>query len=219
MKAFVISIPGHEDSQLHADKCIQSVEDTNSELDIEKFTAIVPETMWQVDWKWPYTKKKVCPTTGMTLKAYKTYDMTKRIAAAGSHYKLWQKSVELNETIMILEHDAIFYRQFKPFEFEGGAISINNPDHATFNWKLYDKLDNSGEQEVPWVADKNIPQGLPGHSAYIIKPDAAEKVCSLQDRIGWWPNDAIMCKQLCTWLRSYKPYFTKVQGIKSTTSK
>ena len=28
MKAFVISIPGHEDSQLHADKCIQSVEDT-----------------------------------------------------------------------------------------------------------------------------------------------------------------------------------------------
>jgi len=219
MKAFVISIPGHKDSQLHADKCIQSVEDTNSELDIEKFTAIVPETMWQVDWKWPYSKKKVCPTTGMTLKAYKTYDMSKRIAAAGSHYKLWQKSVELNETIMILEHDAIFYRQFKPFEFEGGAISINNPDHATFNWKLYDKLDNSGEQEVPWVADQTIPQGLPGHSAYIIKPDAAEKVCSLQDTIGWWPNDAIMCKQLCTWLRSYKPYFTKVQGIKSTTSK
>jgi GR25 family glycosyltransferase involved in LPS biosynthesis len=219
MKAFVISIPGHQDSQTHADTCIQSVKDTNSELDIEKFTAIVPETMWQVDWKWPYTKKKVCPTTGMTLKAYKTYDMSKRIAAAGSHYKLWQKSVELNETIMILEHDAIFTRQFKPFKFEGGAISINNPDHATFNWKLYDKLDNSGEQEVPWVADKNIPQGLPGHSAYIIKPDAAEKICSLQDTIGWWPNDAIMCKQLCTWLRSYKPYFTKVQGIKSTTSK
>ena len=219
MKAFVISIPGHQDSQIHADTCIQSVKDTNSELDIEKFTAIVPETMWQVDWKWPYSKKKVCPTTGMTLKAYKTYDMSKRIAAAGSHYKLWQKSVELNETIMILEHDAIFTRQFKPFKFEGGAISINNPDHATFNWKLYDKLDNSGEQEVPWVADKNIPQGLPGHSAYIIKPDAAEKICSLQDTIGWWPNDAIMCKQLCTWLRSYKPYFTKVQGIKSTTSK
>ena len=116
MKAFVISIPGHQDSQIHADTCIQSVKDTNSELDIEKFTAIVPETMWQVDWKWPYTKKKVCPTTGMTLKAYKTYDMSKRIAAAGSHYKLWQKSVELNETIMILEHDAIFTRQFKPFE-------------------------------------------------------------------------------------------------------
>ena len=141
------------------------------------------------------------------------------IATFFSHYNLWWNCVMLNEPILILEHDAIFTRQFKPFKFEGGAISINNPDHATFNWKLYDKLDNSGEQEVPWVADKNIPQGLPGHSAYIIKPDAAEKICSLQDTIGWWPNDAIMCKQLCTWLRAYKPYFTKVQGIKSTTSK
>ena len=26
---------------------------------------------------------------------------------------------------MILEHDAIFTRQFKSFDFEGGAISIN----------------------------------------------------------------------------------------------
>lgn len=219
MKAFVISIPGHEDSQLHADRCIQSVEDTNSELDIEKFTAIVPETMWQVDWCWPHTKKKQCPNTGMTLKAYKTYDMTKRIAAAGSHYRLWEKCVELNEPIIVLEHDAIFTRQFAPFEFEGGAISINNPDHATFNWKLYNKLDDSGEQEVPWVADEQIPQGLPGHSAYIIKPWAAKEVIELQDTLGWWPNDAIMCKQLCPWLRAYKPYFTKVQGIKSTTSK
>jgi len=219
MKAFIIAIPDHKDSQLHADMCIQSVVDTASQLDIQKFTAIVPETMWDVDWRWPYTKKKICPDTGMTLKAYKTYDMIKRIAAAGSHYKLWQKSIELNETIMILEHDAIFVRQFKPFDFNGGAISINNPDHATFNWKLYNKLDESGEQEVPWVADKNIPQGLPGHSAYIIKPEAAKKIIELQETIGWWPNDAIMCKQLCPWLRAYKPYFTKVQGIKSTTSK
>jgi GR25 family glycosyltransferase involved in LPS biosynthesis len=219
MKAYIISIPGHDDSQRHADACIRSIIDTESEIDVEKFTAIVPETMWNVNWKWPYTKKTICPTTGMTLKAYKTYDMTKRIAAAGSHYALWQECVRVNEPIMILEHDAIFVRQFKPFEFEGGAISINNPDHATFNWKLYNELDNSGEQEVPWVADKSIPQGLPGHSAYIIKPEAAKEIIQLQEVIGWWPNDAIMCKQLCPWLRSYKPYFTKVQGIKSTTSK
>lgn len=219
MQAFIIAIPGHEDSQLHADRCIKSIIDTNSWIDVQKFDAITPDKMWEVNWKWPYTKKKQCPTTGMTLKAYKTYDMTKRIAAAGSHYKLWQKAIELNQPIMVLEHDAIFTRQFKPFDFEGGAISINNPDHATFNWKLYNKLDDSGEQEVPWVADESIPQGLPGHSAYIIKPEAAKEVCELQDVVGWWPNDAIMCKQLCPWLRAYKPYFTKVQGIKSTTSK
>ncbi len=219
MKAYIITIDDHDDSQSHADRCIQSITDTNSQIEVEKFTAITPNTMWKINWKWPYNKKSVCPTTGMILKAYKTYDMSKRIAAAGSHYKLWEKSVELNETIMILEHDAIFTRQFKPFEFSGGAISINNPDHATFNSKLYDALDNSGEQQVPWVTDKSIPQGLPGHSAYIIKPEAAKEIIKIQDTIGWWPNDAIMCKQLCPWLRTYKPYFTKVQGIKSTTSK
>lgn len=219
MKAFVITIEGHNESQLHADKCIQSVINTYSEIDIEKFKAITPETMWKVDWKWPYTKKKTCPTTGLLLKAYKTYDMNKRIAAAGSHYRLWQKCIELNEPIMILEHDAIFTRQFIPFEFDGLAISINDPDHATFNSKLYSNINNSGAQEVPWVADQTIPQGLPGHSAYIIKPQGAKQIIELQNNIGWWPNDAIMCKQLCPWLRVYKPYYTKVQGIKSTTSK
>lgn len=219
MRAYVISIPGHDDSQKHADNCIRSIIDTHSELDVEKFDAITPETMWKVDWKWPYSKKSICPSTGMTLKAYKTYDMTKRIAAAGSHYKLWQKCVEENKPIMILEHDAIFTRQFTPFDFDGLALSINDPDHATFNSKLYNKLNNTGVQEVPWVADKNIPQGLPGHSAYILKPEGAKKIIELQDSIGWWPNDAIMCKQLCPWLRVHKPYYTKVQGIKSTTSK
>ena len=198
MRAYIISIPGHEDSQKHADKCIQSIIDTYSEIDVEKFDAIVPENMWEVNWKWPYRKKIKCPTTGMTLKAYKTYDMTKRIAAAGSHFKLWQKCVEENNPIMILEHDAIFTRQFIPFEFDGLAISINDPDHATFNSKLYDKLHNNGVQEVPWVTDESIPQGLPGHSAYIIKPEGAKKIIELQESIGWWPNDAIMCKQLCS---------------------
>ena len=90
MQAFVIAIPGHEDSQLHADRCIQSIIDTKSWIDVQKFDAITPENMWEVDWKWPYTKKKTCPTTGMTLKAYKTYDMTKRIAAVVVS-RLWQK--------------------------------------------------------------------------------------------------------------------------------
>ena len=72
---------------------------------------------------------------------------------------------------------------------------------------------------MPWVAPENIPQGLPGHSAYVITPWAAKDIIEKQDRIGWWPNDAIMCRQLCEWLYVFKPYFTKTQGIKSTTSK
>ena len=35
------------------------------------------------------------------------------MAASISHMRLWQHCIDINEPIMILEHDAIFQRQFK----------------------------------------------------------------------------------------------------------
>jgi hypothetical protein len=74
-----------------------------------------------------------------------------------------------------------------------------------------------GVNPVPWVTDRIIPQGLPGNSAYVIKPWAAQQLIDAQHSIGWWPNDAIMCRQLFDWLRVVKPYYTRVQGLASTT--
>ena len=45
MQAFVIYIQNHEDSEKHSDRCVQSIIDTESHLDIEKFPAITPENM------------------------------------------------------------------------------------------------------------------------------------------------------------------------------
>ena len=95
------------------------------------------------------------------------------------------------------------------------SLLIFNKDQQS---KDYSNKLNEGFNSVPWVAPENIPQGLPGHSAYVITPWAAQDIIKKQDSIGWWPNDAIMCKQLCEWLYVYKPFFTKTQGIKSTTS-
>jgi hypothetical protein len=127
----------------------------------------------------------------------------------------------MNEPIMILEHDALFIKKFTAQETSAkvvGAYSINDPKGATFKSKDYSNKLKEGFNSVPWVAPENIPQGLPGHSAYVITPWAARDIIQKQDSIGWWPNDAIMCKQLCNWLYVYKPFFTKTQGIKSTTS-
>ena len=127
----------------------------------------------------------------------------------------------MNEPIMILEHDAIFTKKFTSQETSSilvVAYRINDPRGATFKAKDYHNNLVDGFNKVPWVAPENIPQGLPGHSAYVITPWAAKDIIEKQDRIGWWPNDAIMCRQLCDWLYVYKPYFTKTQGIKSTTS-
>ena len=110
MEAYVIYIQGHEDSEKFSDRCVQSIIDTESELTVEKFPAITPENMWQVNYTWPLRKKKVCEKTKLLLSAYKTYDNNKRIAAAQSHYMLWRKCATLNRPILILEHDAIFIK-------------------------------------------------------------------------------------------------------------
>jgi len=204
----------------YAERCLQSIQDTESEIEATLFDATTPETIFPVAWTWPTGKKITCSKTNLLLTPYKTYDNNKRIAAAQSHYKLWKHCVGINEPIMILEHDAIFTHKFEApsTTLNVGAYSINDPKGATFKSKDYSNKLKEGFNTVPWVAPENIPQGLPGHSAYVITPWAARNIIEKQDSIGWWPNDAIMCKQLCEWLYVYKPFFTKTQGVKSTTS-
>ena len=221
MKAFIITLMNDAWSLSYAERCLQSIQDTESEIQATLFDATTPQTIFPVVWSWPTGKKITCSKTNLFLKPYKTYDINKRIAAAQSHFRLWQMCVSLNESIMILEHDALFTNTFiaPKTEKEIGAYSINNPIGATFKAKDYHNNLVDGFNKVPWIAPQNIPQGLPGHSAYVITPWAAKDIIEKQERIGWWPNDAIMCRQLCEWLYVYKPYFTKTQGIKSTTSK
>ena len=216
MKAYIITLT-NDNSQSYTKKCIESINETESMLDVELFDATTPSTLFDVNWTWPISKKKICPYTGMTLKAYKNADINKRVACAQSHYRLWQKCVELDETICILEHDAVFVRKFEPFEFDGGAVALNSPIKATFMSEAYDAALTDGVNDIPYVTDQSIPQGLPGNSAYIIKPWAAKELIDKQNEIGWWPNDAIMCRQLFPWLKIVKPYYTQVQDIKSTT--
>ena len=220
MKAFIITLMKDVWSLSYAERCLQSIQDTESEIEATLFDATTPETIFPVAWTWPTGKKITCSKTNLLLTPYKTYDNNKRIAAAQSHYKLWKHCVGINEPIMILEHDAIFTHKFEApsTTLNVGAYSINDPKGATFKSKDYSNKLKEGFNTVPWVAPENIPQGLPGHSAYVITPWAARNIIEKQDSIGWWPNDAIMCKQLCEWLYVYKPFFTKTQGTKSTTS-
>ena len=82
-----------------------------------------------------------------------------------------------------------------------------------------DELPEIKHFEAPWIDKEEIPQGLPGNSAYIITPAAARQLIDMTNQIGIWPNDALMCKQLLPdILWSAYPYYTKVQGNKSTTS-
>jgi|TARA_B110000858_G_scaffold194706_1_gene249618 GR25 family glycosyltransferase involved in LPS biosynthesis len=187
--------------------------------------------------------------SGLKLSAYPTKDLRKRISCFLSHYSLWRLCFQMKEPIMILEHDALFLRTFNFEDISarvtGNILGLNDPIGATRRANVYHnhcktryeniltgwQMDNAGKNKkerspeyqlftAPNVDNDNqIPQGLAGNSAYVIRPEGAANLMGLVAEHGFWPNDAIMCKQLLPkQLMQIYPYVTKVQGTTSTTS-
>ena len=161
----------------------------------------------------------------MIKSAYTTADPRKRISCFVSHWYLWQKCVKLNEMILILEHDSRFIKKlpadstFARADFD--IIGINDPSMATRKSKLYhdmilERVDFF--QPVPRIDEFNIPQGLAGNSAYVIKPAGAKLMLELSQEYGMWPNDALMCYQLVPKLGVTRNFYTRIQGLRSTTT-
>ena len=226
MKSYIITLPTDASKQ-SANRCINS-----ANFGIEIFDATTPETLIDLPgmWTYPTDDSQERWESGMYITAYKTNVLEKRIACFMSHYRLWKRCAELDETIMILEHDAVFTRSFDyntiKDKFIGDILGLNDPTKATRKYKVFDnniKKQYNGKEvivETPWVDDRKVPQGLAGNSAYIIKPAGANKLLELVKEHGMWPNDAIMCKQLMPdSLQCVYPYYTKVQGTVSSTTK
>jgi len=140
--------------------------------------------------------------------------------------RAWQKAIDLDETIVVLEHDAFFTRQFWPevltSDWKGGIIGLNDPRGATRRSGVFHEKVSSyvGVQPVPTIDDMDVPQGLAGNSAYMISPKGAKKLLDKVREVGMWPNDALMNKQFFPWLEVVYPYYTTIQrGLRSTTTK
>ena len=92
---------------------------------------------------------------------------------------------------------------------------------ATRKSKIYhDKIQEKIDffQPVPRIDEYNIPQGLAGNSAYVIKPEGAQLMIDLTQEYGMWPNDALMCYQLVPKLGGTRNFYTRIQGLRSTTT-
>lgn len=202
----------------------------------------------RLNWTWPKhtAEDGIDFSTGLYKRAYAAADWRKVAACTISHMRLWQHCIDINEPILILEHDAIFIRRFhykdiaetghgdrnkeEHGEWSGGICAINDPTGATrkahiYHQKVVSEIEKSDSRRgivtVPYVDDPGdlpLPTGLPGNSAYIIKPWAAKKLLDKTLEIGLWPNDALMCRQFFPWLQIYAPYFTSVQHTRSTTT-
>jgi len=231
MKSYIITLEDNKDSIDAARVCKASHEGFKNTFDIETFCATdtklaeVSLRASGLEWNYPWSGSETDFKSGLTKNAYTTADPRKRIACFMSHYRLWHRCKEANEPILVLEHDAVFIENLdfeqvlwdSPFDILG----INNPLMATRKSKQYhDTILSRPEQyqRIPDIDSVTIPQGLAGNSAYIIKPNGANAMIELTREHGAWPNDALMCKQLVRSLGVTRTFYTKIQGIRSTTT-
>jgi len=230
MKAYTIVIKDNEISENCVKKLLQSSKSVDNEFEIERFDAITPKNVKEVMseegvvWNYPHTRKETCLKTGLIKSPY-IGDLATRQSCFMSHYLLWKKCYESDESILILEHDAVFVKKLNMNLFEDygyKVIGLNDPRGATRrSQKFYSEIARRGKgiQMCPIVDTKEIPQGLAGNSAYILFPKAASRLLFLTKDLGAWPNDALMCQQLMAGMIGVtKPFYTKVQGAMSTTT-
>tara|TARA_X000001388_G_C2220735_1_gene119106 strand:+ start:921 stop:1628 length:708 start_codon:yes stop_codon:yes gene_type:complete len=235
MKAFIIYQKESRESKQAAQVTGRSVKKFCSDVHLYGLNATTPDTIEdglkeinQPNLEYTYPKDNEVKyhqeaDVKLRLTGYVANSIPVKLSCTISHARLWNMCVKYNEEIMILEHDAVFVKDFKPFNWEGGALGLNDPRGATRRANiLYDEIKERSFHkaiDLPWIDVSTTPQGLAGNSAYIIKPDFAAKLLEKLDEVGAWPNDALMCKQLFPKeLKVIYPFYTRVQGIRSTTT-
>ena len=238
MKAFVITLTGNDDSEAMAKRCIDSIKRTETLLEAKKFDASTPITINEhskevfgkkIQWTWPISNVEDGHDfgTGLYKKCYAANDFLRVVACSYSHMRLWKNCVDWDEQICVLEHDAIFTRSFDWTVYDDeswGVLGLNDPRGNTRKGAKFHEMVSKkrGIQKVPSIDDLSgdlpLPMGLAGNSAYLLRPHAAKQLLEKTEKLGVWPNDAIMCKQLFPWLRVTYPYYTTTQrNVSSTT--
>jgi hypothetical protein len=241
MKSFAIVVEGNKTSESGYRELKESYDKYGYEDELQIQLAIPPEKAEGycggngLHWNYPWEGTETDLKTGLIKSAYPTQDKNKRISCFLSHWYLWHKCKNLDEMIMVFEHDSRIIRKlpadstFQKSKFD--IIGINDPSMATRKSKSYhDIILKRAQSElqsqqyteffqpVPRIDEFNIPQGLAGNSAYVIKPAGAIKMIELAQEHGMWPNDALMCYQLIESLGVTRNFYTRVQGLRSTTT-
>lgn len=87
-----------------------------------------------------------------------------------SHYRLWKKCIELNETICIFEDDVEIHRKLFPVEFEDVlVITLGARKSEKYKQYLYEP---TGEPKAEYYHNSS----MPGTTGYLITPQGAKKL-------------------------------------------
>lgn len=192
LKSFVIRLNGISTSESLAEDCVES--GRNFGLHIEKFDGVYGQE--NIDY---YTNL-------LNVRPWKTKFKKGRLGVKGcflSHYSLWLKSIELDEPLIIFEHDAVVTQPFPENIYELFDEFLVLDPFNKFNGKYYkthiDAKNNkqkiveyfSPRERQKYGIEVDYPMGL---QAYIIKPSAALKLKTTILENGYYPAD-VQCNK------------------------
>jgi glycosyl transferase, family 25 len=161
-KTFVITIKNLETSETQFLDCLASATEFNWK--IEKFIATkgtdVSTSTWANEKITPLLYKPTMTNPGVW-------------GCFFSHYRLWKTCVEIQEPIIVLEHDALIKNFWKPLEINESLIKL----HTRFKTFRYDE--HSGN----WSKSAH---------AYCITPDHSKKLIEFSKKIGAFAVDTMI---------------------------
>ncbi len=197
MKAYVITITDLEPSMNVAQRCIESAK--KFDIAVEIFDAITPKK----------NPLGLLLNYGINESDFQTKHSRKLngICCFLSHYTLWKKAIELNEPILILEHDAVVVSPIDLGMKFDKLISLGKPSFGAFNIP--------SKTGINPLTSKRY---LPGAHAYCIKPEGADELIR-QSRLKAKFADTFINLDSFPWIEEYYPWpiicddsFTTVQA-------
>jgi hypothetical protein len=188
-KTFVIAIKDHPVSESQLQDCLSSAE--KFKWKIETFWGINGHTLTDDSW------------LEISVKPLLNKPTMNRKGTWGcffSHWILWNKCVDLNEPIIVLEHDAIIQEPWRPIEIDTAMIKL----HRYYKQKNPKYDDDSGL----WS---------PSTHAYCILPKHAEKLINFAKSVGGFETDRMMGSNVLSVEHLGKPSMIERQDSYSTT--
>jgi len=183
MKAFVITIFDNPKSVESAGICIRSARRMG--VEVKKHKAFTPN-----DSPMKIASEKGIPIEGFD-EVYSRFENC--LAAFLSHHSLWEKCIEINEPVIILEHDAVFVNQIPPF-FVHKIVNIGKPSYGRYN-----RPPLLGEN--PLVSKKY----LPGAHGYYVEPAGAKELIKKAEKYAA-PTDVFINLDHFPDIHEYNPW-------------
>lgn len=203
MKSYVITILDNKRSVKVADRCIKS--GAKCGITIEKWKATTPK-----DNPIDLLLSENIVTSGLNEK----YSRPNNCAAAfHSHFSLWKHCIEINETVLILEHDAVIIDNIPNIMFDK-VITLGKPSYGKYNTPSF--LGVGKMVQAPYTK---------GAHGYMINPLGARELIS-KAKTNAGPTDVFLnntnfpfIQEHYPWLIEARDSFTTIQNVDGCRAK